>query len=140
MFKRILVAVDGSPDADRAVHAAMDLAEGQGSEVTLCHVSYIPKRYHGDLLAGITDAVTEDGRRILEHAETVAEQNGVDVATRLLTEGHPAEAILKLADELDVGLIVVGVKGKSADAPTDLGSVSAAITQRAKCSVLLIRR
>jgi nucleotide-binding universal stress UspA family protein len=140
MFKSILVAVDGSNNSDRAVEAAAEIALAHGSKITICHVFYIPEHYIPDLAGPLRAAVREDAEAILEHAARVAEENGVSAETRLLKEGHPAEAIVGLAEELGTGLIVAGVRGKAPDQVRRLGSVSGAIAEAAKCSVLLVRR
>jgi nucleotide-binding universal stress UspA family protein len=140
MFKKILVAVDGSSDADRAVRAASELAEAHGSELHVCHVFHIPDHYRADLADPQEDAIRQDAEDILEHACSVARREGIDATGHLLTEGHPSEAILDLAEELGAGLVVVGERGRSTDERRALGSVSAAVTQSARCSVLLVRR
>ncbi len=140
MFKKILVAVDGSPNSDRAVEAAAEIATAHGSDMTVCHAFYIPDHYISDLAGPLRAAVREDAEEILAHAARVAEEGGVTSQTRLLKEGHPAEAILALAEELEVGLIVVGVRGKSPDQIRRIGSVSHTVADRATCSVLLVRR
>jgi len=140
MFSRILVAVDGSSDSDRAVLAAAKIANAHGSALTLCHVSYIPNHYRDDLVEGLRESVREDGRRILEHAGRVAEKSGVPATPRLVTSGHPIEQILELAREIDATLIVAGARGKTEDRRTKLGSVSTGLAARATCSLLLVRR
>lgn len=140
MFSRILVAVDGSSDSDRAVLAATEIAKAHGSSVTLCHVSYIPGHYRDDLVVGLQESIREDGRRILEHAERVASKAGVDTTSRLITSGHPLEGILALADEIDATLIVAGARGKTESRHVALGSVSNGLVTRAECSLLLVRR
>ena len=140
MFKKILVAVDGSRDADRAVQTGAELAGGHDSELHVCHVFHIPHYYATDLGEPLRAAVRKDAEGILTHSGRVAEEAGVAAALHLLREGHPADAILRLADELDVDLIVVGVRGRSPDEARPIGSVSTAVAQGAKCSVLLARR
>jgi nucleotide-binding universal stress UspA family protein len=140
MFKSILVAVDGSTNSDRAVAAAAEIATAHGSKMTICHVFYIPEHYISDLAGPLRAAIRDDAEEILEHAAKVAHENGIEAETKLLSEGHPAEAIVALAEELEIGLIVVGVRGKATDQTRRMGSVSAEIAQGAKCSVLLVRR
>lgn len=140
MFERILVAVDGSLDADAAVRAASTIAAAGGVSFDICHAFHIPDRYRADLSDAIEDSLRKDGEDALRHAVAVAKGAGTDARAHLLDKGHPAEAILGLASQLDVSLIVVGVRGKSQDQVRSLGSVSAAVSQGAKCSVLLVRR
>jgi nucleotide-binding universal stress UspA family protein len=140
MFERILIAVDGSLDADAAVKAGVLISKMEGASVDLCHAFHIPHQYRADLADATEDALRADAEKILAHAARLGEEEGVTAATHLLDEGHPAEAVLELAEKLRSSLIVMGVRGKSPDRVRSLGSVSAAVSQGAKCSVLLVRR
>ncbi len=140
MFEKVLVAVDGSLDSDRAVRAAADIVRTHGSEFHICHVFHIPESYVTDLGPALRAAVEKDGEDILAHAASLAKQGGAKTTTHLLEKGHPAEGVLDLAEKLHVELIVVGVRGKTVDQIRSLGSVSTAVARQAKCSVLLIRR
>lgn len=140
MFKKILVAVDGSSHSDRAVQAAAEMAAAGGAELTLCHVFYIPEHYRSDLIGDLRATIRKDGEDILAHGARVATQSGLAPQTRLLEEGHPAEAVIGLANEKGADLIVAGARGKSRDTIRALGSVSWTIAKLAKCSVMIVRR
>ncbi len=140
MFDKILVAVDGSLDADAAVRAAATIAGSGGASVDICHAFHIPDAYRADIADAMEDALRKDGERTLQHAVEVARTAGVEATPHFLHKGHPAEAVLKLAEELGSSLIVVGVRGKSPDQIRSMGSVSTAVSQGAACSVLLVRR
>jgi nucleotide-binding universal stress UspA family protein len=139
MFERILVAVDGSMNSDRAVEAAAEMARVHGSTLSVCHAFHIPEQYKTDLIDELEEALIGDAEKILVHAAAVAKRAGVTAGTRLLKKGHPTEAIVAYAGELEAGLIVVGVRGKTSDRTRAMGSVSAAVSEQASCSVLLIR-
>ena len=139
MFKRILVAVDGSMNSDRAVEAAAEMARIHGSMLSICHAFHIPEHYKTDLIDELEDALVEDAEKILSHAADVAEKANVTAETSLLKKGHPTEAIVAYARELGADLIVVGVRGRTPDQARALGSVSAAVTAQAGCSVLLVK-
>lgn len=140
MFEKILVAVDGSPDADRAVRAGAEIAAPEGSRLVLAHVSCLPEHYRSHLVDELEEAIRADGEKILEHAMRVARGAGAEAESRLLEKDHAAAALLKLAQEIDADLIVVGVRGRTPDQVRALGSVSEAVTREAKASVLLVRR
>jgi nucleotide-binding universal stress UspA family protein len=140
MFQKILVAVDGSPDADRAVRAGSEIAKTEGGRLVLGHVSCLPDHYRSHLADELEEAIRADGEKILEHAVRVAEDVGVEGESRLLEKDHAAEAILELAQEIGADLIVVGVRGRTPDSVRALGSVSEAVTREARASVLLVRR
>jgi nucleotide-binding universal stress UspA family protein len=139
MFERILVAVDGSLNSDRAVEAAAEVAKAQGAELSVCHAFHIPEQYKTDLMDELEEALTADASRILKHAENVAERAGVTAKTKLLRKGHPTEAIVAYAGEIEADLIVVGVRGRTPGQGRAMGSVSAAVAEHAACSVLLVR-
>jgi nucleotide-binding universal stress UspA family protein len=139
MFEKILVAVDGSLDADAAVSAACEIA-ADGVSLHICHAFHIPEQYRSDIADAAEEELRRDGESALRHAVARARKAGIEARSHLLEKGAPADAVLKLALELDVSLIVVGVRGKSPDQIRSLGSVSSAVSQSAKCSVLLVRR
>jgi len=140
MFDRILVAVDGSTNSDRAVEAAAELARAHGSTLSICHAFHIPDHYKADLADELDDVLEGDAEKILSYAAGVAEKAKAAATTRLLKKGHPAEAVVAYAAELGADLIVVGVRGRTADQARAMGSVSAAVSEQASCSVLLVRR
>jgi nucleotide-binding universal stress UspA family protein len=139
MFSKIVVAVDGSVNSDRAVDAAAELAKAHGSDLIVCHVFYIPEYYRTDLSGSLRESVRSDAEKILKHATDVLSRAGASAEARLLSTGHPAEAVVGLAEEVGANLIVAGVRGKSPDQARAMGSVSSEIAESAGCSVLLVR-
>lgn len=137
MFRKILVAVDGSPMSARAIDIAVDL--GQHYNATLCLLHAFP--HVSDLLGTpeyerLLEARSLIGQSLLEAARTqVGDQVAVDVQ---LLEGPPAQAILRVAEEEQFDLIVMGSRGHSQLAGLLLGSVSNAVAQRARCPVLIV--
>ncbi|MBN2564167.1 MAG: universal stress protein [Candidatus Eisenbacteria bacterium] len=140
MFRKILVAVDGSTNSDRALEAAAELARLEESGLTVCHAFSIPERYRADLADELEESLMADADAMLTHAVGLASKAGVEADRKLLKKSPAAEAIVAFAAELGADLIVAGVRGKTADQARPLGSVSRSIAERAGCSVLLIRR
>jgi nucleotide-binding universal stress UspA family protein len=81
MFKKILVATDGSDNAMRAAEQGRDIASCMGSQVTVVYAAYVPPMYTNDLRPEIFDSVRADGRRILNAATQVFEGTEVKVKT-----------------------------------------------------------
>jgi nucleotide-binding universal stress UspA family protein len=136
MFRKILVAIDGSQHARAALDLAVDLA--QHYQASLCVLHAFP--HVSDLLGtpqyeSLLVARTMIGQQLLESARTQV-GDAVVVETQLL-EGPPAPAILRVAEEDGCDLIVVGSRGRSQLAGVLLGSVSSTIAQRAHCPVLI---
>ena len=105
MFKRILVAIDGSPTANRGLKVALALAKEHDATLYVLHVVedlavakgfdgalYVPAQFVEDMLAGLRDA----GRKVLAQAEKTALRNGRRAKTVLVeTVGESvADAIL----------------------------------------------
>jgi nucleotide-binding universal stress UspA family protein len=135
MFRKILVAVDGSEQSNAALTLAIDLARRYGASLCLLyafpHVSDLlgtPQYEH------VLEARSALGQQLLEHAQ--AQVGAAPVETQLI-EGPPAPAILRVAAEDGCDLIVIGSRGQGQLAGLLLGSVSSAVAQRAHCPVLI---
>jgi nucleotide-binding universal stress UspA family protein len=136
---KILVAYDGSAEADRALDWAAILARGTaGSSVTVISVvitlSAAPP---------ITDAVdphesVAEHRADLDRAVATLTEKGV-AAEPVLKAGNPAEEIIDVADAGGFDVIVVGSRGKSAAARFLMGSVSERVVRHASRPVLVAR-
>jgi len=136
MFRNILVAVDGSRHASDALDLAIDLAKRYQATLTLLHAfphvsDLLGTPHYEHLLA----ARTLIGEQLLESARTQV-GDATPVETHLI-EGPPAPAILRVADDERVDLIVMGSRGHGQIGGLLLGSVSNAIAQRARCPVLI---
>lgn len=139
MFKKILVATDGSEDATRACREAGRIGKALGSEVTVIHVVYIPPMYRDDVGPAIEETLVEDGKRILENGKKEIDASGVKAKTKLVREGSPAERIVEEAAAGGYDLVVIGSSGLGRAAPLELGSVSAGVSHSSRCSLLIVR-
>jgi nucleotide-binding universal stress UspA family protein len=119
--ERILVATDGSPDAERAVELAARIGDRNGARVYLLSVD--PAR-HGD------------PKRIAVHTAQLIAALGVEPTTLRLS-GHAAERILETAAAESVSLVALGSRGLAG--VRALGSVSERVAHRARCSLLVAR-
>ena len=144
MFSRILVGVDGSPFAERALKYAVDLARKYGAKLIIAHV--ILRRFYAvtPSEAGVlatTVFVKEmetEGKEIIRKADAYAKAEGADYECRLL-QGVPAEEIMKIALSEKVDLIVLGSRGLTEVRAFLLGSVSDKVSHHAKCPTLIIK-
>jgi nucleotide-binding universal stress UspA family protein len=120
MYKKILIATDGSPTAGRATEIGADLAKTMGAEILLLYVGD-PKK----------------GKPVLEKAAKGLGGKGA-VATRTL-DGDPADKILETAENEGVDLIVVGNKGMTGAKRFLLGSVPNQVSHHSPCNVLIVK-
>ena len=146
MFKRILVAVDGSSTADQALQEAIKLAKELQAQLRIVHAIDIVNIYLGAEFVDpseISDAVTKSGQEILRKAEAVARGAGIPVETRLLvidTMGRRIpEMIVADAESWPADLIVICTHGRSGLSHLFMGSVAEGVVRVATKPVLLIR-
>ncbi len=148
MLSHILVAVDGSEHADRAVDFAAELARCARAAVTVVHA--IPTTAVVPLILGSyadLEQVTADSRESLEAsaAELVGqarerlEAAGVTTVTTRVEFGPPARIITDIAREIDADVIVMGRRGLGELRGLLLGSVSHKVSQVADATVVTVR-
>lgn len=138
---KILLATDGSKDAELAAKAAVDLSKRTGAEVHVVHAwRPLPHYAYPSLVPeGYQPPYEEGARKILEAQVGRIEEAGISVAEAHLVTGRPADAILDLGDQIGAGLIVVGSRGLGPVKRLLVGSVSESIVHHAKCPVLVVR-
>jgi len=143
---RILVALDGSPEAARGIDLVRRLALTSADEIV---VASIAEASYG-LAAGLAgppmalswyDAVRE---AVLEHADKVVADGSAGLAghgrvSTLVREGHPVEEIRGIATDLAVDLIVVGPHGRGRLESILVGSTSQGLLDGAHTSILVAR-
>jgi len=137
MHEKILVAFDGSKQAERAFAEALELATRFRSELIVVSVVQLPEpatRVEVDATLDDTRAHFEAG---FESLKRLAAPSGVNFRTAI-DIGHPAEKILSRAEAEGVDLIVCGRRGGSIFDRWLLGSVSARLVRYARCSVLVV--
>lgn len=135
MTSKYLVAVDGSPASTDALRYALDLAETTGAELAAVYVVMPRVTFEGGITppASFTEAdqelleTVEDvetyGQSVLDEAAAIAEREGVELETGLLS-GNPDEEIATFADENDVDAVFVGHVEVDPDYEALFGSVA----------------
>jgi nucleotide-binding universal stress UspA family protein len=138
---RILLATDGSWEAELAATTAADLAEGTGSDLHVVHVGELPLVYHPERYgyrAGYEEHERE-ARRLLEGQVEHIKEAGATVEQAHLRTGRADEEIVELAQSLEVGLIVMGSRGRGRMRRALMGSVSDSVVRHAHCPVTIVR-
>ncbi|MDA8255246.1 MAG: universal stress protein [Betaproteobacteria bacterium] len=145
MYKRIMVAVDGSHTSELALQEAVNLAKDLGAQVRIVHaVDEVTLNWDAEYAnpAEICQAMAQTGRDILHKAGTFAKEAGVTADTKLIeidTLGHRIpQAIADEAEIWPADLIVIGTHGRSGLSHVLLGSVAEGIVRVATKPVLLI--
>jgi nucleotide-binding universal stress UspA family protein len=140
---RILLATDGSAEAQLAAITAADLAERTSSELHVVTVGPdLPLYELPEHPADFGDVLREQRRwakEVLEQQVNRIEESGGTVNERHLREGRADEEIVVLAQDIGAGLIVMGSRGRGRIRRALLGSVSDAVVRHAHCPVTIVR-
>jgi nucleotide-binding universal stress UspA family protein len=141
---RILLATDGSEEAELAASRAVDLAEKTDSELHVVHVGIVPRfleSYPGTLgyERRIYDQIEEESMQRLRELSWRVKLAGGTVAGSHLRMGKVAPEVVVLAKELGVGLIVMGCRGHGGIRRAFEGSISDSVIRHAPCPVLVVR-
>jgi nucleotide-binding universal stress UspA family protein len=134
---KVLLATDGSGDAELAATTAASLAKSTGSELHVVHVWRPVPSVHFDAL--IRQEMRREAQEILDAQVKKIEGLGATVAEVHLREGDASEEITALAAEIGVGLAAVGSRGRGKIRRLLMGSVSDAVVRHAHCPVVVAR-
>jgi nucleotide-binding universal stress UspA family protein len=140
-MKKILVAVDGSDESQRAARLAADMAARFGAGLTLVHSIpplLIPPDAYGFDVGSILGDQEKAAEQLLRAAEAKLERTDVRIA-RAFVHGPPAETVAKLAESEAFDLVVVGSRGRNAAARVLLGSVSDRLAHICQKPLLIVR-
>lgn len=151
MFTHLLVPVDGSEHAKRAVQAAADLAQRYDAKLTLIHVLSQAgsleapaelKAYSELEHIRITerDVIQSAGNEILQNAETLARKNGAKTCQVVPKNGDPTTCIADYVNKNRVDLVVMGRRGLGDMTGLFLGSVSHKVAHATDCSCLTVKQ
>jgi nucleotide-binding universal stress UspA family protein len=139
-FRRILIAVDGSPLAAHAADAGIELARSLGGELALIHVVDPAQCWAPELgvpAAELIQSAEQDARRLLAEFRPRATLQGPPL--EFVQVGKPAHEIVKAAREWPADLIVIASHGRGGISRLLLGSVAEGVIRHAPCPVLVVR-
>ena len=156
LFKKILVAMDGSENSQKAAQAALELAEKLRTELVVLHAIIPPASYYQTTIASPTamslpspsqheiDAYYDYARKvatsIVGEVESKAKRQGIHIKTEIPEAvSSVVETIINHAVKEDVDLVVVGTRGLGGFKKLLLGSVSTGVVSHAHCPVLVVR-
>jgi nucleotide-binding universal stress UspA family protein len=150
----ILLAIDGSREAELAARTAADLSQKTHSELHVVHaVSIAPVgplvypedpdlqsvEYEAEINEEYQRISERRAREVLEAEVEKVRSAGGTVAQDHLIEGPVAPEIVRLAEEIGAGLIVMGSRGLGGIRRALMGSVSDSVVRHAHCPVMVVR-
>ena len=138
MISTIAVGTDGSETAESAVNVAAEMARRFDAKLVLVSA-------YGDPAPGSSGGRVDESefawnpaaqlREVLARTERTLRDDGIDCVTRT-GKGDPAKALVKIAEDCNADLLVIGNKGMRRRV---LGSVPNSVTHKAGCSVLVVK-
>lgn len=148
MFKKILVAIDGSEISKKVIETASVVGKENGAEVILLHVGeeinlYLYPYARGQLLSAqynqeYNETVRKQAEELLQIAKEKIQANGIN-ASDVYACGNPAQTIIEYTKENSIDLIIIGNRGLGPFKEMMLGSVSHKVSQLASCPVLIVK-
>lgn len=143
-YKKVVVGTDGSESSYRAVDRAAELAADAAATLVIA-CAYVPADPRS--VSQAADQLGDDAYQIrgdnpaediVRTAKDRAVAAGASTVEAQTVKGAPVESLIKLANEVEADLLVVGNKGLSSLTGRLLGSVPADAARRATCDVLIV--
>ena len=133
---KILLATDGSKEAELASRTAAELSQGTSSELHVLYVGEAPNPYVEEVgLAGDD----RQARTVLDAEAEKVRAVGATVAQAHLSMGKAGHEVVALAEEIGAGVIVMGSRGRGGIRRALMSSVSDAVVRHAHCPVFVVR-
>ncbi|MFT5116737.1 MAG: universal stress protein E [Kiritimatiellia bacterium] len=136
-FKHVLVPVDFSEDAERAMEAALSLFSN-AETITLITVCETISNRHAEMSADINEIMTKNTQKETQSFLEKYQGRHKNILS-VIKKGHASTQILAAAKDLDVDLIVMGSQGRSSIARVFFGSTTYDVSRKASCSIFVIR-
>ena len=148
MYRRILIATDGSKLAQVAVEHGLELAQSVGAAAIFVTITEpwsalemagAAEQGRPEAIQAYEDAAARSAETILEDAKSLAQSIGVVSETRHVRDRPPAEGILETAESEQCDLIVMASHGRRGLGRMLLGSQTAEVLAHSKKPVLVLR-
>jgi len=139
MFKRILIANDGSEGASRALSGAIRVAKRFQAELHMISVEELPR--YPETIGEVIEQREEENHRfepVIVQAKEQAQAEGLALVTHVVV-GHAVPSIVDFVEQQRFDLLVVGYMGHSALYNRLIGSTTDRLVELAPCAVLVIK-
>jgi len=141
MFKRILVAFDGSQQSYKAFNYAVEMTkacEGVSPDIIVLSVAQPPEPLEIVEVEAIIDTATQHYEELFKGLKEKAKEKNIEIETEVVI-GHPADQIIRYAKDRNCDMVIVGQKGKSRIENWLLGSVSKRVATYSPCTVTIVK-
>lgn len=142
MIKKILVAFDGSEKSYEAFDHALDLSKfappDSPVEIIVLAVAQPPEPIDIVEMDAVIETITQHYEELFKGLMEKAREKGAAIKTEVVI-GHPADQIVRYAQENGCDMIVMGHRGRSKIADWLLGSVSKRVSSYSPCTVTIVK-
>jgi len=139
MYRKILVAYDGTAFSDAALGEAIAIARDSDGEIAV--VTAVERNTEMEAMAPELDRKFEEKAvDDLRRAEKKVKAAGVKLVPREISDDPPHEAVIEAAKELQSDIIVMGTHGRTGLMRLLMGSTTERVIGHAPCSVLVVRK
>ncbi len=138
MFSKVLIAYDGSKQSEKAYMLAIDMAAKYSAQMIVLSVARPPEPPVAVELEAVLESATKYYEERFKSLKNQAKSLGIEARFQVRV-GHPAEQIVRLADEEEVDAIVMGHRGEGFLNRWLLGSVAKRVLSYANCTVVVVR-
>ncbi len=148
MYKKILLAVDGSNVSNRAIEKVIKLQKEMDSEVvvfhSVMHHIIMPLAYSSgyalQMYMNVEEEEKRDGKKIIDQARIKFHDANVPAKFDLITYENPEEYIERIVEVEKFDLVVLGVKGMHSRLKKAItGSITKKVITKAPCDVLVVK-
>jgi len=138
MNKKLLIAYDGSEPSEKAFAVALDLAVKYRAELLVLAVARPPEPADDVETEAILESAQEHYEGLFAPLRELAAAAGIGAAFKVVV-GHPADQIVRHAEEFGADQIIVGHRGKTLFQKWLVGSVAKRVLSYATCTVTVVR-
>jgi nucleotide-binding universal stress UspA family protein len=139
MYKKILLASDGSEHSKRAAEHAIRLANGSSKANMVILYVVDPEKSKSDVLTNWNSVGMIDIRKErIKEVEKLVQQSGIPYEVQF-SHGDPGPVIVEYANKNFFDIVVIGSRGLNSLQELVLGSVSHKVAKRANCPVLIVK-
>ena len=145
-FQHVMVAVDGSASAKRALQVGVDLTMMLKAELTILHIIEIPTSIYFPTepievdVEKIQGRELNEGEKLVSEAASLALSKGSKAKQMVMRHmGSVSEGIREYADKNGIDLIIVGTRGLGGVKRLVFSNVAGGVVSNANCSVLVVR-
>ena len=140
-YKHILVAIDGSYEAELAFKKAVEVAKRNDADLFLIHI--VDTRAFQNVSSfdsAMVEQVTATAKNTMEEYITAAKKEGLEKVSYSIEYGAPKTIIARdVPKQHDIDLLMIGATGLNAVERLLIGSVTEYVTRQATCDVLVVR-